>query len=196
MGIFSKKTDEPITYEDLAKEVEEYNRKFMASQAQNSEQESTSLVLEDIDPNAVDVARTEITHYVFVQMDEGPFSNALRSAFSDKKPNRMLLTAVAQVYTIALNIYATPEYSDEDRKGDSDLLKNYILKHYRDELYLIAVLTHAPIYAEMSVAKLIQHEQGGSWEQAIEIANKTLGTSMVELNRFGLSLIANISKQS
>lgn len=197
MGIFSKKTKEPLESSDLAKKVEEYNQKFLASQEQShNTQASSSLVLEDIDVNAVDVARTEMIHYVFTQMEEGPFSGALRSAFTNQKPNRILLTAASQVYLIALHTYSNPDYSEEERIEDTELLKNYILEHYRDELYLIAVMTHAPIYAGMSVAKIIATENGVEWDEAVELSNKALGTSMIDLHNFGLSLIKNFSKQS
>lgn len=197
MGIFSKKTKEPLDASALAKKVEEYNQKFLASQEQSkSKQASSLLLLEDIDVNAVDVARTEMIKYVFEDMDEGPFSGALRSAFTNKKPNTILLTAASQVYLIALHTYSNPDYSDEERIDDTEVLKNYILKHYRDELYLIAVMTHAPIYAGMSVAKLIATEKGVTWDEAVELSNKALGTSMIDLHNFGLSLIQNFSKQS
>ncbi len=206
MGIFSKKTNEPIDSDDLAKKVEEYNRKFLASQepqkaepAQVSQQArnqqaSTPLVLEGIDEEAINVARTEIVRYVFVDMEEGPFTPVMKSAFSGETPSKELLTAVAQCYKIALHTIFTPEYSLQDAKEDSDLLKNYVARNYQAHLYLIPALTHAPIYATMTIAKLIQHQQGISEDEATESAHEALGTSMIELHQFGLTLIQNFGK--
>ena len=195
MGIFSKKTNKPIDSDDLAKKVEEYNRKFVASQEEakpSADTASSNLVdIDGIQNEIVDVAGKEITIYVFRDMKENAFSDDLKSAFTDYIPSRKLLTAAALCYKIGFSTAFDNNYTREDRAEDTDILKQYVISHSRKHIYLLGILAHAPIFLGSKVASVIQFEQGCSDEQALSLAAEALDGSLVDLREFALGLLKN-----
>jgi len=195
MGIFSKKTNEPIDSDDLAKKVEEYNRKYVASQEESKPSTniaSSNLVdIDGIQNEIVDVAGKEITIYVFRDMSENAFSDDLKSAFTDYIPSRKLLTTVAQCYKIGFSTAFDDKYNREDRYKDTEKLKQYVIAHSRKHVYILGVLAHAPIFLGSKVASVIKFEQGCTDEQALSQAAEALDGSLVELREFALGLLKN-----
>lgn len=181
MGIFSKKTNEPIDSDDLAKKVEEYNRKFLASQEQpkaeaaqpvNSTAKPVTKPRQgNFDSEGFRIVSEENINYAYGHMHrfvETIVNEKVKAitlnCFDGDTPRPTVFRAASQFFNLAfLKIWHMDTYSLDDMKYDMDRLCDFI--NAQDDLGLFAFMMGYSKYIAEEIKKNLKN--GGFTEEEI-----------------------------
>lgn len=175
MGIFSKKTNEPIGSSDLAKKVEEYNQKFLASQEQtktNAVQSATDTARPktaksqgNFDGEGFRVVSAENMNYAYGHMHRfvGTISSEkvkaiVLTCFDGDTPSPQSLRAATQFFNLTFcSIWNPDNYSLDDMKHDVDKLCEFL--NEQDDIGLFAFMMGYPKYIVEEIRKNLRNAE-------------------------------------
>lgn len=181
MGIFSKKTNQPLDSDDLAKRVEEYNRNFLASQEQpkteaaqaisNTTKPVTAPRQGNFDGEGFRIVSDENMNYAYGHMHRfvGTIVNEKVKAitlncFDGDTPRRTVFRAASQFFNLTfLKIWHMDSYSQDDMDYDMSKLCDFI--NAQDDIGLFAFMMGYSKYIAQEIKKNLQN--GGFTEEEI-----------------------------
>jgi len=181
MTIFDKKTSQPLSSEEVAKRVAEYNQKFLASQAkaevsanvkttatQTQRHNEATLTNKEVHEGYSDAAKSSLQAFVFNVIDGGPAKDAILTGFNGSEPKTELLEVATKVFQIISIRVTDPTYTAENAQSDTETLKKILQNESRTAPYIEAMISEYPFYLMGLMSDYLRNKKGFSPQRATE----------------------------
>lgn len=181
MTIFDKKTNQPLSSDEVAKHVAEYNQKFLASQAQaevsaNKKTTATqtqlhneaALTSKEIHEKFSETTKNTLREFVFNVIDDGPEKNTILMGFNGLEPKPEMLEIATRVFQIFSSRVTDPTYTAEDAQADTRTLKSIIGNKSMNAPYIPTMISEYPFYLMGVMTDYLREKKGFSPQQATE----------------------------
>jgi hypothetical protein len=181
MTIFDKKTSQPLSSEEVAKRVAEYNQKFLASQAkaevsanvkttatQTQRSNEATLTSKEIYEKFGETTKNTLQEFVFNVIDDGPEKDTILTGFNGLQPKAEMLEVATRVFQIFSTRVTDPNYTAEDAQADTQTLKSIIRNESMNAPYISTMISEYPFYLMGIMADFLREKKGLSPQQASE----------------------------
>jgi hypothetical protein len=181
MTIYDKKTSQPLSSEEVAKRVAEYNKKFLASQAkaevsanvkttaiQTQLRNEATLTSKEIYEKFSKTAKNSLQEFVFNVIDDGPEKDTILTGFNGLDPKAEMLEVATRVFQIFSSRVTDPTYTAEDAQADTRTLKSIIGNESMNAPYIPTMISEYPFYLMGVMTDYLREKKGFSPQQATE----------------------------